>query len=282
MNTQKKFDMVSIVILTLMVGSEAIVKTVADLSLGLPVIGEIVFPLADVYTFLIWGVVIIWFVFKLGAFGTGGLILTVGGVLSMLAIPIGLAAGVAIAVYLANHPKVLATAEVVAAPEAGEIGVAAEAEEAAEATANIENAGAAAGGTGNAGRAAPGAEKSAADEAESAGGAQEEGVPQKQGPEIEPGALGEAPEPMDELQQKLTGERGITNESQPSPEEEPENNAPDQESDLKKEQAAKEAKAEQLRKLMDKLPQGQNQQPSGNKDEDKDNEDEYLAAASQQ
>lgn len=283
MNTQKKFDMVSIVILTLLVSSEAILKAAADLSLGIPVLGEIAFPLADVYTFIVWSIVIIWFVFKMGGWGKAkGLYLTIGGLSSLVGIPIGLAGGVAFAVYLANHPKVLAVAEVVAAPEAGgtgELGAAAEAGEAAKVATGAEQAGTAAKGASATGEATESAAARGGTGGKTEAGTesgQEEAS--KPGSNVEPGAFGERAEPMEELQQRLTGENPVGEETG-APQEEPSQDSgqSDKKTDLEKEQAAKEARAEKIRKLIEKLPQGQ-AQPTP-QEEQQQNDDDLAATA---
>jgi hypothetical protein len=276
MNTQKKFNMVDIIILTLMVSSEAIFKTVADLLIAVPGFGQIDFGLAELYTVLIWSIVIIWFVFKLGLFGTSGLILTVGGVLSLLGISIGLAAGVAIAVILANNQKLKMAAEVITAPEnaVGEVGAAAEAGEAVEAAKGVEQVDAAA--TEQTGATAGaeferGSANGAAGRAE--GGAGAEKGTEKSGESVNPEALGESPEPMEELERNLTGENPVREELN-TPEEAPEKNASDEKGDLEKEREAKEDRAERLRKLIDKLPQNNDRQSS-----DGDDNDNLAAAA---
>jgi hypothetical protein len=132
MNDQKKFGAVEIVILSLLVGSEAFAKFVSDLSLVIPGVGEVSFGFVDIYTFIVYGIIIIWFVFKLGAFGTVGITTTVGGVLSLFGIPASLAVCVAIAVYLTNHPKAKQAAGVVTVFEGGVLGEAGAAVEGGE------------------------------------------------------------------------------------------------------------------------------------------------------
>jgi hypothetical protein len=288
MNQQKKFNMLDYIILGLMVSSEAVFKVVADLIIALPALGQIVFGLSDLYTFLIYGIIVIWFVFKMGGFGkANALYFTVGGIFNLFGIPLGLAGGVITAVYLANHPKVLATAEVVAAPEAetaGEIGAAAEAGEAAEVAASAEQAGTAAAEAGTASQAG-GAEKNLANEQEATG--EERGGGGKQEPEINPEAFGVQPEPMEELQQQLTGKNPVGEARTSAGEGEAEqisSSRSDNKSDLQKERLAKEAKAEQLRRTMEKLPQGQDQQtPQRERQgEEQQNDDDLAAAAGYQ
>lgn len=291
MNTVKKFNMIDIVILTLMVGSEAVTKGVADLTLPIPAIGQIGFGLADVYTFLIWGIVIIWFVFKLGLFGTAGLVVTVGGVLSMLAIPVGLAAGVAIAVYLTNNPKVKSVVGLVTAPEnpIGEMEALEETKEAAEVATNVEQVGEGAEGVGAAeGNLAGGAEgtvgaiqenRAGQVGGERTGGGTQQGSDTETKPEFAPGTFGEETPISEGLKEDLVGSNPLSEKTENSGSfnNEPDQETTDRKTDLQKAQEAKADKAERLRKAIEKLPQGE-QQPTA-KDQQDENDDNLAATA---
>ncbi len=154
----KRFSTAEEVVAALLVLSEVAVKAIADLSLGIPVIGEIGFAGAELYTVAIYAVFILWFVFKLGGFGTVGMYLTVGGLADAIGIPVGLAFAVGAGMYLTNHPKVKAVAGVVGGFEGGAEAGAAEAGEAAEGVTEVEEAATAAEGTAQGAEAAQGAE----------------------------------------------------------------------------------------------------------------------------
>ena len=146
-NEEEKISTVEIIILVLIVSLNSLFKVVADFCNLIPIIGQVIFMLAEAYSVFAWAAVIIYFIIKLGAFGTIGMVITVGGVLDMLGLPVGLAACTLIAIYLANHPEAAAVAQMAtgkpgaaAGKEIAGAGVAAE--KAGAAAARAETAGA--------------------------------------------------------------------------------------------------------------------------------------------
>ncbi|MCR4328760.1 MAG: hypothetical protein NUV53_04630 [Patescibacteria group bacterium] len=128
---EKKVSLVETIYLLIIVGINSVVKIVADLSFGIPIIGQIFFIFAEFFTVIIWALILFFFVMKLGSFGAVGIAQVIGGILDMLGIPIGLLISTTLGIYLANHPKVTAVAQLATAKGA----VSAEGRVAKEATA---------------------------------------------------------------------------------------------------------------------------------------------------
>ncbi len=116
----KKFTAVDMVMAGLLLASEAAVKTVSDLSFAIPGLGQVIFFGSEFYTLIIAGIFIAWFVMKLGALGMVSLWTTVGGVLDLIGVPVGLAAAVITIMVLTNNPKLEKVAETVTTGGEGE------------------------------------------------------------------------------------------------------------------------------------------------------------------
>lgn len=260
---EKPIDTVATVILLLVVFANTAVKTFADLTLAIPVVGEIVYPLALLFTIVVWAGIIFYFVMKLGVFGSAGLAMTIGGVLDLFGLPVGLLGGTLLAIYLANHPKVA----IVASVTTGAINVANAAVIAAEEAAAIAAAEAA---TAAAKEAAIAAAKTGAITAaeEAAEAAAKEATEEASIAAAKEAATTEVPE-----SETLRGK----------PSETPESGAPGgkpSETPAEKPEVPKEALGEEptefekLQKLLEETPRGEEEQ-RGNKE----NEDEELDEA---
>lgn len=102
---QKKFDTVEIVLLMMLaIGNDA-VMVLADMGVAIPVVGVAFAGMIEVVNVVMWGIILLWFIMKLGFAGQIGLFQVAGGIAEFFGIP-GRSATVAIGIFMANHPKV--------------------------------------------------------------------------------------------------------------------------------------------------------------------------------
>jgi hypothetical protein len=104
---QKKFDMVEIVLLMMLALINDGLVIFADLGLAIPVVGLVLAGMAEAINVVIWGIILFWFIMKLGFSGRVGIFQIAGGIAEFFGIP-GRSATVAIGIYIANHPKAAA------------------------------------------------------------------------------------------------------------------------------------------------------------------------------
>jgi len=114
MEEEKKFDLVEIVLLIIIALFNDLLLVGADLSVAIPVVGQVLGGGMELINVLIWGLILLWFIMKMGFAAEIGLIQVAGGVAEFFGVP-GRTATVAIGIYMANHPKVAALATEVAA-----------------------------------------------------------------------------------------------------------------------------------------------------------------------
>jgi len=202
--TEKKVSLVETIYLLIIVSINSAAKIVADLVVGVPVIGEIVFMFADFFTIIAWAVVLLFFVIKLGAFGAVGIAQTIGGILDMLGIPVGLLGSTILGIYLANHPKVaavaqLATGKGAASAEGKVAGEAASAEKAAQAGTAGEHAAEGAAGS----KATENAASRGAQTTEGAPGKTPESGTSQEKPQVTEEAFGIEKDPLEKMKELM-------------------------------------------------------------------------------
>ena len=236
----KKFSTVEIVLMMMLALMNDALMVTADLGLAIPIIGEVLYGVAWLVDAGVWALLMFWYIMKLGTFGGPALVQTVAGIAEFIGIP-SRTIGVIIGTWLANHPKAAAVATIAT----GQIGGAEKAigeeavtaERAAEA--GIKEAGAAAKGEAAAAQ-APGMKPSEVPQGkpseqphEGKPSEEPQGKPSEtpteekpfdaaQGkPEVSPEALGEKPEPTEQMKRDVFG--GETGLDVPQPEKKPEN-----------------------------------------------------------
>ncbi|MDO8664671.1 MAG: hypothetical protein Q7K44_03975 [Candidatus Liptonbacteria bacterium] len=197
---EKPFDTTSIVLLLLVAGFSDIADLATDLIFPVPIIGQIVFVFNSlVVSPIVWAIIQFSFIMKTGM-GRASLVAVAGGLGNIANIPGSETVTTLLAIAIANNPKVSEAASLVS--KAGGKGGAAskkatgtgakEAGAATEAETKV---------AGTTGRRAGGAEQ---EEMESA--AKKPGEAGKAETGVSPEALGEEPEPMERLRQKLLSE----------------------------------------------------------------------------
>jgi len=219
MDEQKKpFDTTSIVLLLLVAGISDIADLATDLLFLVPVIGQVVFlGNSLVISPVVWAVIQFSFIMKTGA-GRASLVAVVGGLGNMANIPGSETVTTIIAIAIANNPKVSRLTSLVSKVEGKggttymKAGTGAAAKEAGAVEAETKAADITKERAGVAGQ----RETAAAGKA---GEKFSEG--DKPGSEVSPEALGEEPEPMEKLRQKLLeetpsdgGEKGNSDEEE--------------------------------------------------------------------
>lgn len=110
---EKKFDLVEIVLLIIISLFNDLMLVGVDLAVAVPVVGQVLGGGMELMNALIWGLILFWFIMKMGFAAEIGLIQIAGGVAEFFGIP-GRTATVGIGIWLANHPKAAKVAEVVA------------------------------------------------------------------------------------------------------------------------------------------------------------------------
>ncbi len=199
---EKPFDTASIVLLLLVAGFSDIADLATDLIFPVPIIGQVVFVFNSlVVSPIVWAIIQFSFIMKTGM-GRASLVAVAGGLGNIANIPGSETVTTLIAISIANNPKVSEAASLVSKAE-GKGGAASK--KATGAT------------TKGPGVATEDETKTAGTAKRSAGAEQEEaagngtakksgtaGAEEKEG--ISPEALGEEPEPMEKLQQKLLKE----------------------------------------------------------------------------
>jgi hypothetical protein len=108
---EKPFDTVSIVLMLMLAIADDATTIVADLSLAIPIVGVVALGLSKMTEFVVWAILQSWFVLKLHSFGKPGIANLVGGLLSGAGIPATTITTI-VAIYMANHPKLAAIADV--------------------------------------------------------------------------------------------------------------------------------------------------------------------------
>lgn len=165
MNEKKKFELSEIIVLLILAITNDALIVFADLAFLIPIIGQITFLAMMAASFVIWGIIFLWFTLKLGFAGPIGLLQIGGGILAEIGLPVRTAT-VITGIFMANNPKAAKLGKL-----AGEAAlIAATGGAAAAAAPTVAGAGAAAGGaTAAAGAAAAGTEAAAGAEAVSGG-----------------------------------------------------------------------------------------------------------------
>ena len=113
----KKFSAPEIVIMLIIAVLNDVLAIVADVSLAIPILGEILIVIAEITDFLVWGIILIWFGFKVGLFGRAGFAQLIGGATEFIGIP-GRTVSAIIGIIMVNNPKASALATGITNPEA--------------------------------------------------------------------------------------------------------------------------------------------------------------------
>lgn len=113
----KKFTASEIVILLIITVLNDALSIIADLSLAIPILGEVLIVSAEVADFVVFAVVLIWFGLKVGLLNAAGFVQMIGGVADFIGVP-GRTVSAAIGMFIVNHPKLEGVATKIANPEA--------------------------------------------------------------------------------------------------------------------------------------------------------------------
>ncbi|MDP3948636.1 MAG: hypothetical protein Q8Q17_01655 [bacterium] len=200
---EKPFDTASVVLLLLVAGSSDIADLATDLLFPVPIIGQVVFVFNSlVVSPIVWAIIQFSFIMKTGM-GRASLVAVAGGLGNIANIPGSETVTTLLAISIANNPKISEVSGALSAAE-GKVGGGAKK---AGAGAAAKESGAAAENETEAARmpkkgagAESGQEEAGDRAAKKSGGAGEAEAG------ISPEALGEEPEPMEKLQQKLLSE----------------------------------------------------------------------------
>jgi len=101
---EKPFDLTSIVVLLILAITNDALIVFADIAFFIPIIGQISFLVMMAASFVIWGIIFLWFTMKLGFAGPIGLLQIGGGLLAEIGIP-ARTATVLTGIFMANNPK---------------------------------------------------------------------------------------------------------------------------------------------------------------------------------
>lgn len=110
---EEPFELTDFVILNLFWLPNDLVKVIADLSVAVPVLGEVTYGLDLLLGWAVSAITIIWFTIKMRSFGAAGLLQVGAGIAESLGVPASAIAG-NIGMIIGNRPQLAAVAEVAA------------------------------------------------------------------------------------------------------------------------------------------------------------------------
>lgn len=101
---EKPFDIVAIVFLVMIAGLSDVADLITGALFAVPVVGQVIYVFnAFLISPIVWAIIQIWFIMKVG-FGAPGLVNLAGGIGNIIGIPGSQTLTVLIAVWLANNP----------------------------------------------------------------------------------------------------------------------------------------------------------------------------------